>query len=223
MDELRRIKYIDNKYIDTPSVAITQARAEIVHMGEAVQLMYNDVIHSLKDGKLEDLSKWRQREDIIDSLQKEITQFLISVMQKQVSPEESKEIASLMRMANNLERAGDGIENIAELIEELNEQNLQLSEGGLHDYEIIADKVQQFIDLVVSGIKKGNEDIMGPAQKLEDSIDRMREEMRSNYIMRLQGGLCTVDPGLILVDMLTSFEKIGDFCYNIAQAVAGLK
>ena len=98
--------------------------------GEAVQLMYNDVIHSLKEGKLEDLSKWRQREDIIDSLQKEITQFLISVMQKQVSPEESKEIASLMRMANNLERAGDGIENIAELIEELNEQNLQLSEGG---------------------------------------------------------------------------------------------
>ena len=33
IDELRRIKYIDNKYIDTPSVAITQARAEIVHMG----------------------------------------------------------------------------------------------------------------------------------------------------------------------------------------------
>ena len=80
--------------------------------------------------------------------------------------------------------------------------------GGLHDYEIIADQVQQFIDLVVSGIKKGNEDIMGPAQELEDSIDRMREEMRGNYIMRLQSGLCTVDPGLILVDMLTSFEKI---------------
>ena len=43
----------------------------------------------------------------------------------------------------------------------------------------------------------------------------MREEMRGNYIMRLQSGMCTVDPGLILVDMLTAFEKIGDFCYNI--------
>ena len=66
-------------------------------------------------------------------------------------------------------------------------------------------------------------DIMEQAQKLEDTIDQMREDMRSNYIMRLQSGLCTVDPGLILVDMLTSFEKIGDFCYNIAQAEAGLK
>ena len=223
IDALRRIKYIDSKYIDTPSVAIVQARAEIVRMGETVQLMYSDVIHSMENRKLEELSKWRQREDIIDSLQKEIIQFLINVMQERVSPEESKEIASLMRMANNLERAGDGVENIAELLEELFEENLHLSEGGLHDYEQIAKKVESFLDLIVAGIKTEDQDIMVPAQQLEDDIDGMREDMRGNYIMRLQSGLCTVDPGLIFVDMLTSFEKIGDFCYNIAQAVAGIK
>ncbi len=223
IEELRRIKYIDSKYIDTPSIAIVQARAEIVRMGEAVQLMYSDVIHSMESRKLEELSKWRQREDIIDSLQKEITQFLTDVMQKQVSSEESKEIASLMRMANNLERAGDGVENIAELIEELIEENLHLSEGGIHDYEVISAEVEKFLQLVVLAIKEDKMDIMARAQALEDAIDKMREDMRGNYIMRLQGGLCTVDPGLILVDMLTSFEKIGDFCYNVAQAVAGLK
>ena len=154
IDELRRIKYIDSKYIDTPAVAIVQARAEIVRMGEAVQLMYDDVIHSLENRKLAELSKWRQREDIIDSLQKEITQFLTQVMQKQVSPEESKEIASLMRMANNLERAGDGVENIAELIEELIEENLHLSEGGMHDYEVISAEVEKFIQLIVSAVRR---------------------------------------------------------------------
>ena len=223
IDELRRIKYIHSKYIDTPSVAIVQARAEIVRMGEAVQLMYGDVIHSIEDRKLEELFKWRQREDIIDSLQKEIIQFLINVMQKRVSPEESKEIASLMRMANNLERAGDGVENIAELLEELIEGNLHLSEGGIHDYELISKKVEDFLNLIIEGIKAEDQEIMVRAQQLENDIDGMREDMRGNYIMRLQSGLCTVDPGLILVDMLTSFEKIGDFCYNVAQAVAGLK
>ena len=223
IDELRHIKYIDSKYIETPSVAIVQARAEIVRMGEAVQLMYNDVIHSMEDRKLEELSKWRQREDIIDSLQKEIIQFLINVMQKRVSPEESREIASLMRMANNLERAGDGVENIAELLEELFVENLHLSEGGIHDYEQISKKVEDFLLLIVTGIRSEKKEIMAQAQQLEDDIDDMREDMRGNYIMRLQSGLCTVDPGLILVDMLTSFEKIGDFCYNIAEAVAGIK
>jgi phosphate:Na+ symporter len=51
----------------------------------------------------------------------------------------------------------------------------------------------------------------------------MREEMRGNYLIRLQSGVCEVEPGLILVDMLTAFEKMGDYCFNIAQAVAGVR
>ena len=223
LDEFHRIKFIDSRYIDTPDVAIAQARAEVVRMGEAVEKMYDDVVHSLEERKLKELSKWRKREDTIDNLQKEIIQFLVQVVQRPISAEESKEVASLMRMANNLERAGDGVENIAELLEELIEQKLHLSDGGLHDYEMISTKVGKFLAVVVDGIRKEDKEIMPLAQELEDEIDRMREEMRGNYIMRLQSGVCTVDPGLILVDMLTAFEKIGDFCYNVAQAVAGLK
>ncbi len=223
LDEFRHIKFIDSRYIDTPDVAIAQARAEIVRMGEAVEKMYAEVVHSLKKRKLKELSDWRKREDTIDHLQKEIIQFLVHVVQKPISVEESKEVASLMRMANNLERAGDGIENIAELLEELIEQDLHLSDGGLHDYEVISTEVGKFLALVVDGIRREDKEIMPLAQEFENEIDRMREDMRGNYIMRLQSGVCTVDPGLILVDMLTAFEKIGDFCYNVSQAVAGLK
>jgi len=223
MDELHHIKYMDAKFIDTPSVAIGQAKAEIIRMGEAVEVMYDDVIRSLGERKLKELSKWRNREDAVDILQREITQFLVQVVQKPISEEESKEVNSLLRMANNLERVGDGVENIAELGEELIGEELQLSDGGMYDYELMSRTVRDFLALVVRGIRNDDSDIMLEAQKIEDSINQMREDMRGNYLMRLQSGICTVDPGLILVDMLTSFEKIGDHCYNIAQAVAGLK
>ena len=223
IDELHHIKYIDTKFVDAPAVALTQARAEILRMGEAVQIMYDDVIASSKNRKLKELQKWRKREDAVDILQKEITQFLVRVAQKPISPDESREIASLLRMTNNLERVGDGIENIAELGEELIEQDLHLSEGGQHDYETMSDKVRSFLDVVVKSIKTEDDKVMQISQILEDEIDQMRDDMRGNYIMRLQSGACTVDPGLILVDMLTSFEKIGDCCFNIAQAVAGVK
>ena len=81
------------------------------------------------------------------------------------------------------------MENIAELLEELIEQNLHLSEGGSRDYELIAGKVADFLNLIVAAITKEDKDIMLHAQQLEDDIDRMREEMRGNYIMRLQSGL----------------------------------
>ncbi len=223
LDELRHIKYLDTKFIDMPSAAIGQARAEIVRMGEAVQVMYDDVIKSFKERKLKELSKWRKREDDLDNLLREITQFLVHVVQKRISPEESKEITSLMRMANNLERIGDAIENIAQLSEELIEENLYFSEGAVRDHGLISTEVRRFLDVVVEGIRTEDNKIMELAQKLEDNIDRMREEMKSNHIMRLQSAACAVDPGLLFVDTLTAFEKIGDFCYNIAQAIAGLK
>ena len=223
MEEFRHIKFLDIKLVDTPSVALAQARAEIIRMGEAVQIMYNDVINSIKDRKLKELSKWRQREDTLDTLQKEITQYLVRVMQKPIMAEESREIAALTRMTNNLERAGDEVENIAELMEELIEQNLYISEGGMRDYYIIANKVRVFMSFVVDAIILDDKEIMEKAQEMEDTINKMREEMKGNHLMRLQSGACTVDPGLILVDMLTAFEKIGDICYNIAQAVSGIK
>lgn len=222
-DELRHIKYLDNKYVDTPSVALGRARAEIIRMGEAVLIMYDDVISAIRDRKPKELSKWRKREDTLDTLQKEITQYLVKIMQKPIMPEESGEIAALTRMTNNFERAGDEVENIAKLIEELIELNLYISEGGMRDYEIISAKVREFLTFVIEAIRREDSDIIEKALELEDTIDDMREEMKSNHLMRLQSGACTVDPGLILVDMLSAFEKLGDFCYNIAQAVAGTK
>jgi len=223
LDELYHIKYIDFKYIDTPSVALAQAKAEIVRMGEAVQVMYQDVIGSLKQRETRKLSLWRKREDALDLLQREITQYLVRVMQSPTVPEESREVASLMRMANNLERIGDGVEHVAHLIEDLIEQNLCFSEGALVDYERISTRVREFLDLVVEAIRRDDKEIMARAVEMENAIDGMRNEMKSGHLSRLLSGTCSVDPGLILVDMLAVFEKMGDYCYNVAQAVAGVK
>ncbi len=222
-DELYHIKYLDSKYIATPSVALGQASAEIVRMGEAVQVMYDDVIHCLKERKLKELSRWRKREDALDVLRREITQFLVRVMQGSISEEESREVRSLIRMTNNLERIGDATENIAELIEDFIEQNLYMSEDAMGDYEEISGEARNFLGLVVDGMRNEDKEIMQKAWEIEAKINSMEEEMKGEHLMRLQSGVCTVDPGLIFVNILTAFGNMGGFCYNISQAVAGLK
>ena len=192
-------------------------------MGEAVLIMFDDVVKSIESRKLKELSKWKKREDTLDTLQKEITQYLVKIMQQPIMPEESNEISALTRMTNNFERAGDQVENIAELIEELIEQNLYISEGGMQDFKKISAEVRKFIIFVVEAIIEEDSKIIQNALEIENRINDMREEMKSNHLMRLQSGACTVDPGLILVDMLSTFEKLGGFCFNIAQAVAGTK
>ena len=222
-NEFHHIKYLDSKYVDTPAVALEQARAEIVRMGEAVQAMYDDVIKALNQRRLKELSKWRKQEDTLDNLRKEIGQFLVRVMQESIMPEESSEVASLMRINNNLERFGDAIENIAQLMEDLIEENLYLSDKAISDYGEITSEVRKFLSLMINAIKTDDKEVMAKAQDIEDKINAMEEAMKKDHVMRLQTGICEVDQGIIFEDMLTAFEKMGDYCYNISQAIVGLK
>lgn len=223
MEEIHKIKYIDSKFIHTPDVALAKARAEIKRMGDAVQVMFRDVVQSIRDRRVKDLDKWKKREDAIDNLQREITQFLVHVMQNPISPEESKEVSSQMRIANNLERTGDAIENIAYLGEDLIEQNLYFSEDALEEYDRISSEVSKFMMMVVEAIELGETEMMKVAEELENSIDSMRETMKNNHVARLRDASCSVDSGLIFLDMLSAFEKMGDYCYNIAQSLSGVK
>ena len=219
--DLGRTKHLDERYIDNPSVALAQAREETVRMGTIAQEMYRDVTEVMFNRKLELLSRWRQREEALDRLQRQITEFLVKVSQGNITEAESMEIASLMRMVNNIERTGDATENLAELVEEMIENNLHLADQGKRDYQEIRTTVANFLELVIRGISERDRGIMEQAQTMEDDIDFMRERMRDDYLGRLRTGVCTIDPGLLFVDMLTNFEKIGDYAYNIAQAVAG--
>jgi phosphate:Na+ symporter len=219
--ELGKPRFLDPKFLDNPSVALAQARDEAVSMGRIAQTMFHQVTEVMFSRKLEPLSRWRQSEDALDRLQKEVTDFLVQVSQRSITEMESREIASLMRMVNNIERVGDSVENVAELLEEMIENQLKLTDQGMNDYREIRDQVADFIELVLRSMAERDRDIMDMARKMEDAIDDMREQMRDNHVQRLRNGVCTVDPGLIFVDMLNHFEKIGDYLFNISQAVAG--
>ena len=58
---------------------------------------------------------------------------------------------------------------------------------------------------------------------MENAIDRLEEMLRNNHIRRLNTGECTVNSGLIFIDMLHNFEKIGDHTFSLAKAVVGKK
>ncbi len=84
-------------------------------------------------------------------------------------------------------------------------------------------EVRNFLTVVNDGIRNEDKNVMERAQELEILIDRMKEEMKERHMMRLKTGVCKVDPGLVMVDLFSTFEKLGDLCFNVAQAVAGRK
>jgi phosphate:Na+ symporter len=204
-DELHSIKYVDLKFVEMPSVALAQAGLEIIRMGEAVQTMYDDVILCLNERNLKQLSKWKKREDALDILQREITKFLVRVMQGNITLEESREVRSLIRMTNNIERIGDATVSIAELITEIIEQDLYFSDEALKEYEGISSEIREYVTLVVNAIGHEDKEIMAKARKIEDNVKHIVERIRESHLIRLQKGVCKIDPGLVFVNIITAF------------------
>ncbi|MBW1799246.1 MAG: Na/Pi cotransporter family protein, partial [Deltaproteobacteria bacterium] len=222
-DEIRHIRYPDNRYIETPAMALGEIRKEILVMGNMVRVMYDQVIESMEERRLKELMKWRRKEESLDGFRREVTESLLRVTQGAISPEDSKEMRSLLRMANNLERIGDSIDNIAKWIEDFIEGGLFLSKEGMSDYREISKKVRAFLALALGTMDNHEHEAMAEAMDLESRINRMEEEMKECHLLRLQKGTCQLEPGLIFVNILTAFERIGGYCFNLCQAAAGIK
>jgi len=223
LDEIYHIKYLDRRYLDSPEVALVQAKQEIIRMADEAQTMFDEVTRALKIRNPKKLAKWKAREDVLDNLQKEIIDFLVKVMQQNIIVEESREITTLMRMTNNIERIGDEIEDIAEVLERMIEEKLYFSDRAIQDYVTVSLETRKFLTLVFEGIKEENKEIMPEAVKLVNSVNQMTEEMRLGHHDRLVEEVCEIDRGMIFIDILNAFEKIGGSCYNVAQAIAGVK
>jgi phosphate:Na+ symporter len=218
-----RLPTFGDRIIDTPIAAIVETRSEILRMAETAKYTFRKTTKRLKDRDYKKLAKWRQVENHLDDMQREIVAYLTRIYQSGVSESEAKELSSLMRMTNNIERIGDSVENIAQAIEDMIETNLTFTEQAMADMDKLVGKVAEFMDLISSAMRQRPANFMNRADSLENAIDAMREKYRDDHIQRLRSNECGLDQGLVYVNLLTNLEKIGDYCFNIAEAVAGKK
>ncbi len=218
-----RLPNFGERLIDTPIAAIVETRSEILRMAETARYTFRKTVKRLMDRDYRKLSKWRQVENHLDDMQREIVAYLTRIYQGDVSESEAKEISSLMRMTNNIERIGDSVENIAQAIEDMIETQLIFTDHAMVDLNQLVEKVGEFMDLVIAGMRQRPANFMNRADSLENAIDAMREKFRDDHVQRLRSSECGIDQGLIYVSLLTNLEKIGDYTFNIAEAVAGKK
>ncbi len=217
------LKFIDNRVLNTPPIALGQARAETKRMAQISMEMVEETVLYLKDQDEKRIPVLEKKEELVDLLQKEITDFLVALSQKSIAQETSKNIASMMHMVNDLERVGDHCENLWRLGQRKKNQKISYSEIGMTEIEEIGLKVQEFLGFVVQAMERGDKTILEKARHMEDMVDDLEEASRNNHIARLNTGECAVLPGLVFIDMLHNFEKIGDHTFNVAQAVVGEK
>lgn len=211
--------YLNKNMIKSPSIALDQVKKELVRMGEMVESMLNDVVISFIQDDINILNNLYLKEDVVNTLQKEITKYLVLIAQESLSIEQSEILKDLMNITNNVERVGDISENLAELAEEKINEKLPFSEKALDELKFMFTKVQSSLNTSISALKSRNIDLAREVVLKEDEIDQIEKELRDNHITRLNQGICYPESGVIYLDAISHLERIGDHSNNISLMV----
>ncbi len=215
------LKFIHSDIIGTSELDMEEVRQTLVYMGnrliKGIDILF-DLVTNPNDKDFEKKSaKIMEIEQESDDIEEEITDFIIKLSRSRLSTNLSQEINAVTGSAHDFERIGDHLRTLLALVQRKKDKNFQFSQVAMDSLREMMENVQKLMEIVTQGIVKPYDHLRRDALKLEKSIDLARKRMREDHIRRLTEGSCDVKSGILFVELLTSFEKIGDHAFNIAE------
>lgn len=217
-----RPKHLDPRFIEqSPSVAIGQAKEEVIRTGQFAVQGLEETFKYLETGDKKHAETAYQIEDAINNLDKEITNYLVSISSMSISPVESSRHVLLMDSIRDIERIGDHFENIVELTDVQRLNRLNLTEEAFSDLTKMFTLTIETVDKAIQSLNTNDKELAREVAEQEDLIDKMERKYRKRHILRLNEGTCSAQAGIVFVDVISNLERVGDHAVNIAEAVLG--
>jgi phosphate:Na+ symporter len=212
-------KYLERHLLNTPPIALEAAVKETVRTLGLTQRMVGVAMNSFLTNDAKSLEKIARAEEAVDSLREAITNYLVELMQRELSKEESKKIPPLIHAINDVERIGDHAENLRELAEQKIENKLPFSDTAIEELKKMYEDINNMINCSVNALRLNNIDEAKVVLEQECQINNLRNRLKDNHVRRLEQGQCKVTSGVVFLDTISNLEKIGDHLTNVAQAV----
>ena len=212
-------KYLDERIIQTPSIALGNTVKEVSRMGQKANKALEYSMNSLINKSMTDVEKTVKYEEHVNLLQKEILNYLLKLSKSPLNDEERNKVDLLFNTVNDIERVSDHAENISELSRLAIEKDLQFSDTALEEMNNIYSKAKENFNIALKGLENYDKSIISKVYEIEDEVDALDKLYRKKHIERLNNGKCTIDSGVLFLDLLTNLERISDHSCNIVNNI----
>jgi phosphate:Na+ symporter len=212
-------KYLDRLLLNTPPIAIEAAIKEIIRALGLTQRMVSLAMESFFKNDSKSLERITRGEEAVDSLREAITNYLVELMQRELSQEESKKIPALIHAVNDVERIGDHAENLRDLAQQKIDNRMLFSEIAIDELKKMYGDINNMIGCSINALKVNSPDEAKLVLEKECQINTLRDRLKDNHVTRLEQGVCNVLSGVVFLDIISNLEKIADHLTNVAQAV----
>ena len=222
-DENKTVKYLDNRMMETPSIALSNTIKEVLRMGNKARNAVVKSMEALFEKSEPKIKECFEEEKRVNDLQKYILNYLLELSKTPLNNESRESVDILFNTVNDIERISDHAENIAELAQIVVENSIKLSDEGKEELTDIYNKVMDTYTYALKAMENSDIDLACRVIQLEEQVEMMEKACRENHMRRLNEELCTIENGVIFLDVLSNLERISDHSVNIAQQVIKVK
>ncbi len=210
---------LDERLLATPAVAVQRAHEIASRMGrdaaEAMRLAMELTVE-FDTAKMEQVISL---EDATDRYEDALGTYLVKLSEKNLSVADNRTLNTVLYTVADLERIGDHAVAVAKAALEIQEKNIQFSTHAKSELEVLKKAVRDVVDRTIAAYEKLDVQLALHIEPREQVVDTLVREIKSRHVRRLRDGLCTVEYGFVLEDLLTAYERMADHCSNIAVEI----
>ena len=214
---------LDERLFATPAIALVKSEELAKRMAADSELALHESLQAVLGFTPELAASVRQREDDTDRYEDTLGTFLVHLATQPMSEQDSVESSKLLHLIGDFERIADHAVNIIESAEELKEKGVSFTDSAKQELQTMLNAVGEIVDLTSRAFLQDDLTLARQVEPLEQVIDKLKDELRTNHIARLQRGECSLAAGFVLSDLLTNLERVADHCSNIAGCLLDMK
>ena len=211
-------KFIDDRLLNTPPFAVMQVSKEVARMAKLARDNFETSAHALINRSDKDLDKVIENEEIINYLNHHITSYLVKLNALDITDSDSDYIARVFHAINDIERVGDHAINLAEAAQHNIGEGLKFSDSAREELNQLCGSVVTLLERSMAAFDNQSlsDDEAKKLSDLEEHIDDLTLECQDSHIFRLNRKECNTEAGMLYLNTITDFERVGDHAINIA-------
>ncbi len=228
-EEEFQLAFISSTMLSTSELSLMQAKKEIAVYGERTYRMLNMVkelfYEKNESNFVQTYSRIEKYESISDRMEVEIANYLTKVSEGRLSSESKEEIRAMLRIVTEIESIADSCNNLARGIKRRNEGNSVFTEDLNNNFD-------HMLLLVSNALNRMNEvlhqqdvvpDDIIPSYNIENEINNYRSQLKLKNLEDVNNKKYDYQDGVYYMDIISEFEKLGDYIINVMQAVVEKK
>ena len=207
---------LDQRLLATPAVAVQRAKQIAVEMADAAAEAMSKAMDLTKHFDAKTMEQVRTLESQTDRYEDALGSYLVNLTGTNLPVQDNRAVNTLLYTIGDFERIADHAVNIAKAGEEMSRKSISFSAEAQQELATLEKAVRAVMKRTQGAFDNNDLEQAMKVEPLEQVVDSLVKEIKSRHIRRLRDGICTVEYGFVLEDLLTSYERIADHCSNVA-------